>query len=128
MNQKNLSRRERQIMDILYEHQQLSAKEVMEKMEDAPGYATVRSLLRILEGKGHLKHHKSGRKFVYQPTQQKEMVQHNSLKHTLKTFFGGSITQAVATFINDPESKLSEKELDELSELIEQAKQKSKDS
>ncbi|MEM9888058.1 MAG: BlaI/MecI/CopY family transcriptional regulator [Bacteroidota bacterium] len=122
MKQNQLSRRERQIMDILYEHQQLTAKVVMEKMEDAPAYATVRSLLRILEEKGHVQHSKTGRQFVYEPTKAREQVQHKSLKHTLKTFFGGSLSQAVATFINDPESKLSEAELDELSDLIEKAK------
>lgn len=124
MNQENLSRRERQIMDILYRQSPLTAKEVLENMSDAPTYTTVRSLLRVLEEKGHIHHQKSGRQFVYEPINSKEKVRNKTLKHTLKTFFGGSISQAVATFINDPESDLSEDELKELSELIEKAKQK----
>ncbi len=121
MKQENLSRRERQIMDLLYEGGKLSAREVMERMSDAPSYATVRSILRILEDKGHVQHEKSGRQFIYTP---REDVRDKSLRHTLKTFFGGSISQAVATFINDPESELTHEELDELSDLIEQAKKK----
>ena len=124
MNQQQLSRRERQIMDILFEHQELTAKDVMVKMEDAPGYATVRSLLRILLEKGHLKHRKEGRHFIYSPTTQPEKVRDKSLKHLLKTFFGGSITEAVATFINDPETKLSESDLKELENIVKQAKKK----
>ncbi|MEL6926332.1 MAG: BlaI/MecI/CopY family transcriptional regulator, partial [Bacteroidota bacterium] len=79
MNQQQLSRRERQIMDIIFQHQELTAKDIMHKMEDAPGYATVRSLLRILVEKGHLKHRKEGRQFIYSPTTQPEKVRDKSL-------------------------------------------------
>lgn len=117
-----LSKRERQIMDLIYKNGDMTAKAVMENMADAPVYATVRSLLRILEEKGHLQHYKKGKQFVYQAVAEPEKVGRNSLKHLLQTFFKGSITEAVATFINDPESNLSEQELDELDELIKKAR------
>lgn len=122
----NLSRRERQIMDLIFEHGELTAQQVMDKMPDAPAYATVRSLLRILEEKGHLVHYKSGRQFVYKSATSTEKVRKKSLSHVLKTFFGGSITEAVATFINDSDSNLSKDELDELAAIIKAAKEKDK--
>lgn len=120
----NLSRRERQIMNLIFQHGELTAQQVMDQLPDPPGYATVRSLLRILEEKGHLKHYKSGRQFVYQPINSPEKVRSKSLSQVLKTFFGGSITEAVATFINESESDLSAKELDELAEIVKAAKKK----
>ena len=118
----NLSRRERQIMNIIFQHGAMTAKAVMEQLPDPPSYATVRSILRILEEKGHLSHFKEGRQFIYKPVIETEKVKHNSLSHLLKTFFKGSISEAVATFINHPESNLTLEELDELSEIIEKAK------
>jgi len=119
-----LSRRERQIMDLIFEHGELTAQQVMEQMPDAPGYATVRSLLRILKEKGHLVHYKSGRQFVYKSATSTEKVRKKSLSHVLKTFFGGSLSEAVATFINDSDSDLTNAELDELEAIIKAAKQK----
>ncbi len=119
-----LSRRERQIMDLLYANQQMSAQDVTEQLPDAPSYTTVRTLMRILEEKGHLKHHKSGRQFIYQPTKEPEKVRQSSLQHLLKTFFSGSISEAVATFIDHPENKLSEEELKELEAIVKKAKKK----
>ena len=120
----NLSRRERQIMNLIFQHGELTAQQVMDQLPDPPGYATVRSLLRILEEKGHLKHYKSGRQFVYQPINSPEKVRNKSLSQVLKTFFGGSITEAVATFINESESDLSPEELDELAAIVKAAKEK----
>lgn len=120
-----LSRRERQIMDLLYANKQMSAQDVTDQLPDAPSYTTVRTLMRILEEKGHLKHHKSGRQFIYEPTKAPEKVRQSSLQHLLKTFFSGSITQAVATFIDHPENKLSEEELKELESIVKKAKKKS---
>src|SRR5690606_13987754 len=92
-----LSRREREIMDLIFQHKVMTAQEVQDAMEDPPTYATVRSLLRILEEKGHLTHSKSGRQFVYSHVVETEKVKHQRLKHLLRTFFGGSISEAVAT-------------------------------
>lgn len=124
MKQAGLSRRERQIMDLLYANGKLSARAVLEKISDPPTYATVRSLLRILEEKGQVQHEKVGRQFIYEPVTKAEGIRDKSLRHTLKTFFGGSISKAVATFIDDPESELSETELEELSKIIAAAKRK----
>lgn len=119
-----LSKRERQIMDLFFQYGELSAQEVQERLADPPGYATVRSLLRILEEKGHLKHYKSGRQFIYQLNVAVEQVKHQRLKDLLRTFFGGSITEAVATFIQDPNTDLKAEELEELDKIIRLAKQK----
>ncbi len=120
----NLSRRERQIMDLLFQNGQMTAREVTDQITDAPSYTTVRTLLRILEEKGHLKHFKSGKQYVYQPVNEPQKVRQTSLQHLLKTFFGGSITEAVATFINHPDTQLSEAELTELEQIVKDAKDK----
>lgn len=117
-----LSRRERQIMDLFFQYGELSAQAVQDHLPDAPSYATVRSLLRILEEKGHLTHYKSGRQFIYRPVAGVEKVKHQRLKHLLRTFFGGSISEAVATFIQDPDNDLNPEELEELDKIIRQAK------
>jgi len=118
-----LSRRERQIMHLLFEKEQMTAKEVMEQLEDAPSYTTVRTLMRILEDKGYLTHFQSGKQYVYQPVNKPTEVRQHSLEQLLKTFFGGSITKAVATFINNPATKMSESELTELEDLVKKAKE-----
>ena len=121
-----LSRRERQIMDLFFQKGKLTAQEVTDLLEDAPSYTTVRTLLRILEEKGHLQHSKSGRQYVYEAASPTENVRQHSLKHVLKTFFGGSITEAVATFLDQPDTDLSATELEELESLIQKAKDKGK--
>ena len=120
----HLSKRERQIMNILFKDQPLSAQAIMEKMEDAPGYATVRKLLGILEQKGHVYHTKSGRQFIYQATISDRKVKKSSLHQVLDTFFKGSITEAVATLLNEKDTRISEQELAELEALIQEAKKK----
>lgn len=119
----NLSRRERQIMDLFFQNGSMTAQDVTDQLEDAPNYTTVRTLLRILENKGHLSHTKSGRQYVYKPLSSPEKVRQHSLQHLLKIFFGGSITEAVATFINHPDTKLSKEELAELEQIVQQAKE-----
>ncbi|MCB0633172.1 MAG: BlaI/MecI/CopY family transcriptional regulator [Saprospiraceae bacterium] len=119
-----LSRRERQIMDLFFQHGALSAQDVQDKLPDPPGYATVRSLLRILEEKGYVTHTKSGRQFIYQPVAGAESVKYQRLKQLLRTFFGGSISEAVATFIQDSANDLKPEELEELDKIIKQAKKK----
>ncbi|MEM1122494.1 MAG: BlaI/MecI/CopY family transcriptional regulator, partial [Bacteroidota bacterium] len=111
-NLQQLSRRERQIMHLIFQHQQMTAKEVTAQLEDAPSYTTVRTLLRILEEKGHLNHFQRGKQYVYQPVNQPNEVRQQSLQQVLKTFFGGSITKAVATFIDNPDTEMSETELE----------------
>ena len=119
-----LSRRERQIMNLLFQHEQMTAKEVTAQLEDAPSYTTVRTLLRILEEKGHLSHFQDGKHYVYQPVSPPKEVRQQSLQELLKTFFGGSITKAVATFIDHPDTDMTEEELKELEDLVKNAKNK----
>ena len=118
----NLSRRERQIMDLFFQNGEMTAQAIRDQMENAPNYTTVRTLLRILEEKGHLSHTTSGRQYVYKPISSPEKVRQHSLQHLLKVFFGGSITEAVATFLNHPDTKLSSEELKELEKIVQKAK------
>lgn len=122
----NLSKRERQIMDIIFQHGPLTAREIMDKMEAPPVYATVRKLLSILEEKGHLVHAKSGRQYVYSATLSPDKARKKSLNHLLKTFFKGSISEAVATFLDQSDQDLSEAELEELENLIAKARHKNR--
>ena len=119
-----LSRRERQIMDLFFQYGSMTAQQVTDRLSDAPSYTTVRTLLRILEEKGHLKHSKLGKQYVYKARAAAEKLRQHSLKHVLKTFFGGSITEAVASFINHPDTDLSEEELKELEQIVKRAKRK----
>jgi predicted transcriptional regulator len=120
---KNLSRRERQIMDIVYARGSASAFDIQEAMPDAPGYSTVRTLLRILETKGHLRHTKQGMSYIYAPTQPAQQAAHSALTQVVKTFFASSIEQVVATLLSSQEMQLTPEELDRISALVEQAKQ-----
>jgi BlaI family penicillinase repressor len=117
-----LSRRERQIMDIIYQRGRATAAEVMDNLADAPGYSAVRALLRILEEKGHLKHDQEGTKYVFGPTVPRERVRKSALKQMLGTFFDGSTEQSVAALLDMSAADLSEDELDRLSDMIDQAK------
>jgi len=119
-----LSRRERQIMDLFFQHGPLTANQVIELLPDNPSNATVRTLLRILEDKGQLTHKKEGRQFVYFTVTRHGQAGFNTFKNMLKTFFKGSITDAVATFINDPDANISEEELQELEELVKKSRKK----
>ena len=115
-----LSRRERQIMDIIYQHGRMSVADVLENLPDAPSYSTVRALLRILEEKGHLTHQKDGPRYIYHPTQPRHQAGQSALKQVVQTFFDKSIERTVAALVADAE--VSEEELNRLSKLIEQAK------
>ena len=117
-----LSRRERQIMDILYQRGKASAAEVREAMEDAPSYSAVRAMLRILEDKGHLKHQEEGLKYVYAPTMARDKAKRSAVKHLLDTFFNGSPEQIVAALLDVSSTKLTREELDRMSAMIEKAK------
>jgi predicted transcriptional regulator len=113
-----LSRRERQIMDILYQRGQATAAEVMAALSDPPSNSAVRSLLRILEEKGHVRHVKKGMRYLYRPVQPRQSAAHSVLKQVLHTFFGGSVEKAVTTLLSAPDSRLSDAELERLAELI----------
>lgn len=121
-----LSKRERQIMALFYQHGPLSARQIVELLPDAPANATVRTLLRILEEKGHLSHTKAGRQFIYHSQQTPEDIRPGKLRNLLQTFFKGSVSEAVLTFLNDPEAEVSSTELDELSRLISEARDERK--
>jgi BlaI family penicillinase repressor len=121
-----LSRRERQIMEILYQHGKASASEVRGLMESAPGYSAVRAMLRVLEEKGHVKHQAEGLKYVYVPTVTREKAKRSAVKHVLDTFFNGSPEQIVAALLDVSSTRLTREELDRMSEMIEKAKREEK--
>ncbi len=126
MTPRGLSRRERQIMDILYRQGKASANDVRDAMPDAPSYSAVRAMLRVLEDKGHVKHQEEGMKYVYAPVVTAGKAKRSAVKHVLETFFDGSAEQAVAALLDVSSSKLTREELDRMAELIEKAKQEGK--
>ena len=117
-----LSRREREMMNIIFAREKATAGEVMEAMADPPSYSAVRATLRVLEQKGHLRHEHDGARYVYKPTGNREKVRLSALDQLLTTFFDGSAETVVATLIERQKGKLSNEELDRLSTLIEQAR------
>jgi predicted transcriptional regulator len=121
-----LSRRERQIMDILYQRGKASANDVRDAMPDAPSYSAVRAMLRVLEEKGHIKHQEEGMKYVFAPVVAAGKAKRSAVKHVLDTFFQGSTEQIVAALLDVSSSRLTREELDRMSEMIEKAKQEGK--
>jgi predicted transcriptional regulator len=121
-----LSRRERQIMDILYRLGSATAAEVKENLSDAPSYSAVRALLRILEEKGHLKHAYDGPRYIYAPVVSRPVAQKSALRQMVKTFFDGSASNAVAALLDMSGNDLSETELNRLAKIVEQAKREGK--
>jgi predicted transcriptional regulator len=117
-----LTRREREIMDILYRRGRATAAEVLEDMANPPTYSAVRALLRILEDEGHIKHVQDGPRYVYLPAVARNDARKSALSHVVTTFFDGSVEQVVATLVESSRSKLSREELERLSQLIEKAK------
>lgn len=117
-----LSRRERQIMEILYQKGKASASEVRAAMPDAPGYSAVRALLRVLEEKGRIRHEAEGLKYVYLPMVGRDKAKRSAVKDILDTFFGGSAEQAVAALLDVSASRLTREELDRMAALIDKAK------
>jgi len=121
-----LSRRERQIMDVLYQRGKASAAEVRGAMEDAPSYSAVRAMLRVLEEKGHVRHQAEGLKYVYVPTVNREKAKRSAVKHLLDTFFDDSPGQVVAALLDVSSRRLTREELDRMAEMIESAKKEDK--
>jgi BlaI family transcriptional regulator, penicillinase repressor len=126
LKNQQLSRRERQIMDILYRRGKSSAAEVREAMPDAPSYSAVRAMLRILEEKGHVKHQAEGLKYVYSPALAREKATRSALRHLMATFFDDSPEQIVAALLDVSSTRLTREELDRMSRMIEQAKKEGK--
>ena len=121
-----LSRRQRQIMEAIYAAGKATAADVTAALADPPSNTAVRTLLRILEEKGHLVHEKRGREFVYRPTRPRDAVARGALRRLLATFFDHSLERALASYMADPKTRLGQQELARMSQMIEQARRKSK--
>lgn len=118
---RHLSRRERQIMDVVYQRGRVTAAEVLDALPDPPSYSAVRALLRVLEEKGHLRHRRDGARYVFLPTVPRETARRSALARVVQTFFGGSTEETVAALID--QSSLSDADLDRLQDLIDRARQ-----
>ncbi len=117
-----LSRRENQIMDIVYELGRVSAAEVQGRLPDPPSYSAVRAMLRILEDKGHLRHEQEGPRYVFVPIVSHERAQQTALRRVLRTFFGGSPEGAMAALIDIGRKELDSNELERLAAMIDDAR------
>ncbi len=120
--QHKLSRRERQIMDVLYRRGRATAAEILEEIPDPPGYSAVRAMLRVLEEKKHIRHEEKDLRYVYLPVVPREKARRSAVAHLLETFFDGSAEQAVATLLNVSARDLTAEDFDRLASLIEQAR------
>src|SRR5437868_13779763 len=118
----DVSRRERQILDILYQRGRSTAAEVQPALPEPPSYSAVRALLRILEEKGHVRHEQDGPRYVYLPTLARDNAKRSALRHILQTFFDGSAEQAISALLDESSTKLSSAELDRLARLIDGAR------
>src|SRR3981189_2137599 len=117
-----LSRRERQIMDILYRRGKATAGEVMDELHGNPSYSTVRTQLRVLEEKGHVRHEEEGLRYVYAPATARRAARKSALRHLVDTFFDGSAEQTVAALLGGESARLSEEELDRIAKLVTKAR------
>ena len=117
-----LSRRERQIMDVLYQHGRASAGEVHQALPDPPSYSAVRAKLRVLEEKGHVRHEEESLRYVYMPTLAPDRARRSALRHVVDTFFNGSVELVVAALVDRSALKVSSDELERMSALIEKAR------
>ena len=119
-----LSRRERQIMEIVYRKGSATAADVLAELPEAPTYSAVRALLRILEEKGHLRHRQEGQRYVYSATVPRDRARRSALQRLVGTFFAGSVTETVAALLELERDKLDEDELERLTALVAEARQK----
>jgi predicted transcriptional regulator len=119
---RGLSRRERQIMDFLFQRGKASVGEVMDGIPDPPGYSAVRATLRTLEQKGRVSHEEEGRAYIYRPTLRRDAARKSALTHVLKTFFDNSAEQAVAALLELKGPRLSDAQLERVSRMVEKAK------
>jgi BlaI family transcriptional regulator, penicillinase repressor len=117
-----LSRRERQIIDILYRRGRATAAEVMADLPGDSTYSTVRTQLRVLEEKGHVRHEQDGPRYVYIPAVPRGTVRRSALKHVIETFFDGSVEQTVAALLGGEGSRLTDEQLERIEQLIRKAR------
>jgi predicted transcriptional regulator len=117
-----LSRRERQIMDVLYRLGRATANDVLGELPGAPSHSTVRTQLRVLESKGHVRHEEQGLRYVYFPTTSRQAARRSALKHLVETFFDGSSEKAVAALLGGEAHRISDEELDRILELLKHAR------
>ena len=120
--QRNLTRRERQIMDVIYTRGRATVAEVLESLSDAPSYSTVRTLLRLLEEKGRLRHEEAGPRYVYIPTVPREKARRSALRNVIQTFFDGSTEDAMAALLDLHDVRRRPLELDRIKALIDKAR------
>jgi predicted transcriptional regulator len=120
-----LSRRERQIMDILYKLERASVGQVLSKLADKPSYSTVRAQLRVLEEKGHVRHEEHGLRYVYAPAVPRDIARRSALRHLVETFFDGSTEKIVATLLGGEVARITPEELDRLARLISKGRKES---
>jgi predicted transcriptional regulator len=118
-----LSRRERQIMDVLYERGRATAAEILAALPDPPSYSAIRALIKVLEDKGHVKHQEDGPRYVFTPSVPRAQARKNAVKHLLQTFFADSAGEAVASLLGQSAGKLKPEELDKIEELIARARE-----
>ncbi|HEY8256797.1 MAG TPA: BlaI/MecI/CopY family transcriptional regulator [Gemmatimonadales bacterium] len=124
--QKELSRRERQIMDVLYRLGEAGAAEIVAHLPERPPYNSVRVTLGILERKGVVSHRRDGTRYVYAPTVSAEKVRDSALRHLVRTFFKGSSSKAILTLLDSPSTQLSQEELNQLAAWVEAAKRETR--
>jgi predicted transcriptional regulator len=117
-----LSRRERQIMDVLYRHGRATAMQVRDELPGDPSYSTVRTQLRVLEEKGHVRHDAEGLRYVYAPAVPRHAARRSALKHLVNTFFDGSVEQAVSALLGSDGARLTEDELQRIAALVAKAR------
>lgn len=124
MTHETLSRRERQIMDIVYRRGEATAAQIQEELSDPPSYSAIRALLRILVDKEHLQHREDGPRYVYSPTLPRQKARAQALAQLVNTFFDGSALKAASALLGSSQRKLTKSELDELSALIDAARKR----
>jgi predicted transcriptional regulator len=117
-----LTRRERQIMDVLFRRGRATASEVMAELPGEPSYSTVRTQLRVLEGKGHVRHEEEGLRYVYMPAIARQAARKSALRHLVETFFDGSTEHAVAALLGGEATRLTDAELQRIADLIAKAR------
>lgn len=121
-----LSRRERQIMDILFRREEASAADVLDALPDPPSYSAVRALMNVLEEKGFVGHVRRGRAYIYSPTTKRTEASRSALKHVVQTFFDDSVEQVVATLFNMSGARVSDEEYERLEKLLKDRREKEK--
>lgn len=120
-----LSRRERQIMDILYRLERASVGEVLAQLRDKPNYSTVRAQLRVLEEKGHVRHEEHGLRYIYVPSVPRDVARRSALRHVVETFFDGSTEKVVAALLGGEAAHITPEELDRIARLISKGRKES---